>query len=279
MTGESVKRAIKRMAVPGVEAKPVEGATPEFRWVDPADLLVDEAYQRGLSEKSVTLIRKVVGGWDWARFKPPVVAETADGLEVIDGQHTAIAAATHPGIEKIPVMVVFADQRESRAAAFVGHNRDRIQLTPMQMHAAAVAAGDEDSVTIEAVCARAGVKVLRNSPANGVFKPGDTVAIKAIGALINRRGAMRARMVLEIVAKANAAPVGTAQIKAVEMLLHDREYAGQVEADAVTTAIIALGDEAAREAKVFSVAHKVPLWRALGVILFRRATRGRRRAA
>jgi hypothetical protein len=42
-----------------------------------------------------------VANWDWRRFKPPVVARTATGLEVIDGQHTAIAAASHPDVLQI----------------------------------------------------------------------------------------------------------------------------------------------------------------------------------
>ena len=58
-----------------------------------------------------------------------------------------------------------------------------------------------------------------------------------------------------------------------------REYQGQVEPADLTSALLAIGVGAAdQEAKVFSVAHNVPIWRAFGVILFRKARRGRRRA-
>lgn len=275
-----MKRAISAMAVPGVEPSAAVTAAPVFEWVDPRSLLVDEAYQRNLSERSVALIRKIVGAWDWRRFKPPVVARTGDGcFEVIDGQHTAIAAAGHPNLVEIPVMVVEAADQAQRAAAFVGHNRDRIALTVTQMHAAALAAGDEDAVTLDQVCARAGVRVLKNPPGNGAFKPRETLAVSSVRALISRRGAMRARMVLEVLANAECAPISASGIKAVEMLLHDPEYMGSVEAADVTTAIRAMGSEADQEAKVFAAAHSVPLWRALGVILFRRSRRGRRRSA
>lgn len=273
------KRPIRLMATPGVEPSEIASTPPTFEWVDPRDLLVDETYQRNLSERSVTLIRKIVGNWDWRRFKPPVVAMTADGMEVIDGQHTAIGAASHPGIETIPVMVVVAAEQAERAMAFIGQNRDRITITPAQLHYAAVAAGDEDALTIDQVCERAGVKILRVPPGNGAFKIGDTMAISGISALINRRGAMRARIILEVLAKASCAPVSIAGIKAVEMLLHDKEYAGQVPAEDVTSVLIKLGPQAEQEARVFAAAHSVPVWRGLGVVLFKEARRGRRRAA
>lgn len=273
------KRQVRAMAVPGVEPGGAMTAVPVFEWIDPRELLVDETYQRNLSERSVTLIRKIVGNWDWRRFKPPVVARCDGGFEVIDGQHTAIAAASHPAVSTIPVMVVEATDQAARASAFVGHNRDRISLTVTQMHAAAVAAGDEDAVTIAQVCERAGVVILKNPPGNGAFKPGETLAVSSIRSLVNRRGAMRARQVLQVLAEARCAPVSAGAIKAVEMLLMDAEYAGQLSAEDLTTTIRAAGDAADQEARVFAAAHSVPAWKALGVVLFKRSRRGRRRAA
>lgn len=272
------KRPIKSMTVPGIEPSAADTPPPVFEWVDPCELKVDETYQRNLSERSVSLIRKIVGNWDWRRFKPPVVARSADGgFEVIDGQHTAIAAASHPGVPIIPVMVVEAVDMESRATAFLGHNRDRITLTAPQLHAAAVAAGDEDAVTVMQVCERAGVRILKSPPGNGAFKPRETLAVSSIRALVNRRGAMRARQVLEVLASAECAPISAGGIKAVEMLLHDAEYAGAVDPGDLATAIRALGSAADQEAAVFAAAHGVQKWRALAVVLFRRARRGRRR--
>jgi hypothetical protein len=200
-------------------------------------------------------------------------------MEVIDGQHTAIAAASHPAIETIPVMVVQALGAEARAGAFIGHNRDRINITPTQMHVAAVAAGDEDAMTVFQVCERAGVIVLRNPPGNGVYRPGETVAVSSVRALVNRRGAMKARVCLQALVEARCAPVSAAHIKAVEMLLHDAEYAGQVEPADLTSTIIAMGERADQEARVFAAAHRVPVWRALGIVLFKEGRRrGRKRA-
>ncbi|MBS7532102.1 hypothetical protein KHC28_00285 [Ancylobacter sonchi] len=253
--------------------------TPEFRWVDPTSLFVDESYQRNLSERSVRLIRRIVADWDWRRFKCPIAVETPEGFEIIDGQHTAIAAASHPGVTQIPIMIVEADEPAERALAFIGHNRDRIAVTATQMHFAAVAAGDPEAVTIDQVCRRAGVRVLRVPPGSGAFKPGDTMAVAAIGSLINRRGAMKARQMLEVLAAAHMAPVSAAGVKAVEMLLSDPEYSDEVTADGLRNVIMTLGPDAEKEAKVFAAAHNVPLWRALGIIWFKRRSRGRQRAS
>ena len=117
-------RPIVPLRLPKVEPTVALRIRPEFVWVPPTNLLVDETYQRELSRQSLALIEKIVKRWDWSRFKPPVVARTDGGFEVIDGQHTAIAAASHPEIDEIPVMVVETTDMGDRAKAFVGHNRD-----------------------------------------------------------------------------------------------------------------------------------------------------------
>jgi hypothetical protein len=248
---------------------------PELRLVPPSSLLVDEKYQRGLSERSVRLIRKIVSEWDWRAFKPPVVVDVAGDLHVIDGQHTAIGAVTHGGIDLLPVLVVEADEQAARASAFVRHNRDRIQVTPTQLHNAMVAAGDDDAVTVDQVCTRAGVTVLRNPPAFGKFRTGDTLAITTIRALINRRHAKGAREVLDICVKAGAAPVSATMIKAVEYLLFAPEYKGDLEPDRIVLVLSANASSIDQDAARFAAERKVPLWRAMASVVYmnRRKTR------
>lgn len=274
----SEMRPVRALNMAGIKPAGCIPGRPVFRWVSPDRLVVDESYQRNLSERSIGLIRKIVADWDWCRFKPPVVVETGDMLEVIDGQHTAIAAASHGNVAEIPVMVVEATDRADRAKAFIGHNRDRITVTATQLHVAAVAAGDEDAVTLQQVCDRAGIRVLRVPPGGGAFKPCDTMAVGAITTLINRRGAMRARQMLEVLAKARMAPVPAAGVRAVEMLLCDPEYSGEISAEDLTSTIMTMGPQAERDAKVFASAHNVPLWRALGITWFKGRPRGRNRA-
>lgn len=181
-------RKVKPLTIAGPAPAAIVGGRPRFVMADPKTLLVDETYQRNLSEKSLRLIRKIVAGWSWRKFTPPVAAETKAGLELLDGQHTAIAAASRPDLGLIPVMVVDALALEDRARAFVARNTDRLGMTAMQLHFAAVAGLDETAVHVDQVAREAGVTILRVSPAKGAFKPRETVAVAAIGALIAKRG-------------------------------------------------------------------------------------------
>jgi len=282
-TGGKYSEPIPSTGLRGVEPINLAGLTPTtptttgpiFEWVDPATLLVNETYQRDLSERSIKLIRRIIEGWDWTKFKPPVCSLGDHGLEVIDGQHTAIGAASHPKVDQIPVMIVETATVQDRASAFIGQNTDRLGITKMQLHRAAVAAGDEDALTIEQVCQRSGVRLLMAKPHR--WKVGDSVAVQAIGALIDRRGAMGARQVMELLVKAEAAPVTQSGLKAVEMILFDPEYA-EADRDHLPDAIKALAETADREAATFAAAHRVALWKALGIVWFRKCRKIRRAA-
>ncbi|MGO7815405.1 hypothetical protein ACC674_38205, partial [Rhizobium ruizarguesonis] len=58
-------------------------------------------------------------------------------LKVLDGQHTAIAAASNPHIDVIPVMIVDAEDTVSQAKAFIGQNTERLGVTTLQPDEAA----------------------------------------------------------------------------------------------------------------------------------------------
>lgn len=206
-------RLISPINISGIEISPVEQAVPQWRTVDPRTLRVDETYQRDISERSITLIRKIVANWDWRAFKPPICSEVDDALHVIDGQHTAIAAASHPLIKEIPIFVAPQGGETERAMAFVKHNRDRLQITPLQVHYALLAAGDETSIDIDAACTRAGAKILRYPPSYGQFKPGETMAISNLRSILNRRHVVGLRRVLEICASAKLAPISAQDLR------------------------------------------------------------------
>jgi len=169
-----------------VKPAPVSPDLPKFQLVAPTSLLIEEAYQRELSPKSLRLIRKIVEGWDWAKFKPPVCAESPDGLFVIDGQHTAIAAATHPEISLIPVIVTETAALAERAAAFVSQNRDRLHVSAFTLLYADAAAGNETARKALALAEKTGAIIPRSEPGAGRAKAGTIVSIdevrRALGA-------------------------------------------------------------------------------------------------
>ena len=204
-------------------------------------------------------------------------AWTDAGLVVIDGQHTAIAAATHGGFATIPCMVVEAAEAQAQASAFVGHNRDRLTLHPTQIHAAAARAGEADALQIDQVCAAAGVAIVRNPYGARRYKRGETVAVGTIGSLIKARGQDQAAELLTILVSAGMAPIIKDHIRAVEELLTNPEYADALDPADLAAAIIRSGDTADKDAKLFAADHCAPFWRGL-VNMWFRACRKRRKA-
>lgn len=144
------------------------------------------------------------------------------------------------------------------------------------MHQAKLAAGDEDALTAQQVIDKAGATLVISAYGARGWKPGETVAITTIDQLARKRGAMRARQVLELLVKAQAAPVSASAIKAVDMLMFKPEFA-EIDLEHLPTAIIQTGD-VEKEAKLDAKTHCIPAWEAMGRIWFRKCRKTRRAA-
>jgi len=273
-------RAIRPLPLPdNVIPNTPETAEPAILWVEPSALRVDPAYQRDLSRRSVALIQKIVSDFDWRRFKPPVVIESGEPgcFDIIDGQHTAIAAATHGGIARIPVIRVEVTAVTDKAKAFLGHNVDRVAMGSLQLFWAAVAAGDETALTVKQVCDRAGARILRLPPPRGVFERGDVIAVGILKRLVGKRSAQKARIVIETCVKGGATPVGADLIRAVDELLHGGDYAGEIDPANLVTSIIRMREFEARISEI-ATAKKLPVWRATTIVLYQNTRKNRVRS-
>lgn len=276
-------RPIAALDFPGIIPAAVDRNQPICVTVPPTRLLVDDSYQRNLSGRSIKLIGKIVEGWDWMAYKPPICTasdqtwgDTAEPLyEVLDGQHTAIAAATL-GIPRIPVMIVSSGEIAERAAAFVKHNKDRIAVTPAQLHHALVAAGDPVSVQVEQIAASVGVKLLRTPPGSAKFNVNDCLAISTIKGLIAKRGEVVARMVLETCAEIGKAPLGQHIILAVDMLMNDPAYTDAMDSEKIVELIKASDEQLSKEAMIFAKEHGVPFWRAYAAVTYMNRPKNRK---
>lgn len=202
-------------------ATPVLGGPPTMIWIAPTELYVDETYQRNLSRKSLALISKIIQNWNWAHFKCPIVVrdQATSKPWILDGQHTAIAAATHPDIDLIPVMIVTAESLSDRARAFMGHNKDRIAVTPLQIHHTSIVAKDEEALAIDAVCAASGIRILKAPPPKNNYAPGETIALGAIRWIVQKKGAAHAKQVLGALCASGRAPVRADEIKGLSFAL------------------------------------------------------------
>jgi hypothetical protein len=193
------------------------GTRPELRWVAPTSLLVDESYQRDLGKRSMSLIKTLVANFAWRKMKPPIVVEVGGGLHCVDGQHTAIAAATL-SIPEIPVFVVAGGSVQERADSFVAHNRDRIVMSPLDVYRARIAASDPVAVDTAEVCQLAGIRI-RQTNQFGRIQPGDTNSVGTVQRLVSRQGKSMAQKILEAFPKAGRGPIGPAEIDAAEALM------------------------------------------------------------
>lgn len=270
-----------------ITAIDIDGLTPSnpttgepiCEWVDPRSLFVDHEYQRRVGEKGQRQVRRIVQGFCWTKFKPPVCAYSEHHgqtiLTVLDGQHTAIAAASNPNVNMIPIMIVDAPDTQSQASAFVGQNTERLGVTPLQLHQASVVAGDPEAQTVELVCARAGIKIVKYVAGGASYRPRETIAVSTLRGLIDRHSAQGARLILEILANADLAPITTQHIKAAKLLMTHQDYAGRFDPADLSSAIGELFLTAEDEAKTFAHANRIAVWRALAVVWFRKTKKKR----
>lgn len=275
----TILRPIKPLEFDDLTPNEPVTALPRFEFVDPLILFVDETYQRSISERGRRQIRKIVQEFCWTRFKPPICChseiDNKTVLLVIDGQHTAIAAASDPNLQSIPVMIVEAPETAAQAAAFVGQNTDRTAVTPLHIFQAALIAGDEDALTAKQVCERAGVKILKLPAGTSRYGACETIAVTTIQSLVRRHTAMGARRILEVIANAQLAPITSHHIRAAEYLMVDKDHRRRFEPADLSTAIGELFLLAEDEAKILSHAHRMPFWKALAAIWFRKTKKKR----
>jgi hypothetical protein len=87
-----------------------------------------------------------------------------------------------------------------------------------------LAAADEDAQTLDLVCARANIKVLKSPGSSTATGSRQTIAVKSIETLISRRGPKLAREILEVIANADRGAITAPQIKVAEMLLTEKDH-------------------------------------------------------
>lgn len=181
------RRAIDIAGYRPVAAKPA-GPVPQLQWVAIADLVVDDLYQRPLSEGSRRAIQRIAAEFAWSQFSPVLVAPVEGGkFAIIDGQHRATAAALR-GFQTVPCQIVLADGPQ-QAAAFAAVNGKVRKVTSLQLFNAAMQSGAAWATAVAAVCAEAGVTISRYPlRINERSKKRETMAVMVVDGVIRRRG-------------------------------------------------------------------------------------------
>ena len=80
---------------------------------------------------------------------------------------------------------------------------------------------------------------------------------------------MRARQILEALAKADLAPISADHIRAAEALLCDPDLAGEVDAERLTAGMRTMAARGYAEAKTLAATKNVTLWRAMVAVILK----------
>ncbi len=193
------------------------GTKPQLRWIGIDLLRIDPAYQRQILKRGAVNIVRIAREFDWAMFAPVVVAESDKGIYlVIDGQHRATAAAVR-GIKDVPCAIIAADKRK-QAAAFAAINAHVTAISPMQLHAARLAAGDQAASELTDLCASAGVTICRYPIPANKMKAGETLAAGALARLMIRYGGGVLRLSLKCITWGGDRNIGMVRAPLIEAL-------------------------------------------------------------
>lgn len=155
-----------------LRVNPARGRRPVLQNIGVAELAVDPAYQREIENPaSRSLIRSIARDWDWGLCQPLVIAQRADGLFVVDGQHRLAAARLRGDIGDLPCVITAHASVEDEAAAFVALNQKRKPLNAIDLFKARLASGDLAAASILRMIHHAGLDL---SPHNNWkwWKPG-----------------------------------------------------------------------------------------------------------
>lgn len=174
-------RKVDIAGLPTVDPKPQPA--PQLLWVNVADLVIDERYQRPLAAGNIAAIRRIAAEFQWSRFSPVLVAPVAGGkYALIDDQHRAHAAALC-GFDSIPAMVTLVAPEE-QALAFIEINTRQIRVGREQVYRAALAADEGWAIECRDVVAAAGCRLMVSKYSTKDKKPGMIFAVALIQKMV-----------------------------------------------------------------------------------------------
>jgi hypothetical protein len=216
-------RPIKAIVAPGLKGAPIE-YKPEIKNIKLMNLRINDEYQRALSVASINRIRKIAKEWNWAKFHVPVVTlveNETDIYEVLDGQHTCIGARTHGGITELPCLVVLTRDIVDKAEAFVGLNRDKLAITPLNTFWARITAKEEIATEVLAGVIDAGAKIVKRPPPYGDFSTGEIIAVSTLDSICKKGGRSWVKRVCYAGVECGLAPISASYLRAFCTLLLD----------------------------------------------------------
>jgi len=249
---------------------PDPGEVPVLDWIDKSLVDADPLYQRPLDQNRVD---GILNAFSWRSFGAIVIVPQPDGrYHATDGQHRLEAAKRHPKVTFVPAVIVNAEDVPAEASIFVEINKNRKNVSPLELFFAQLAAGDDSALAVQQACQAAGVRVPKHP---GNFKPNDCVAVNALANLVGQVGQSRAVDFLGVLVGAGFAPIKAEHIKAVHLLLTDDEFCGWVDQADLAAAIKSMGGSVDVEAKRFAATHCTSMWKGIANVWFQKTKKRR----
>lgn len=179
------------------------GSLPVLQYLSPAQLRVDDSYQRGIANgQSRNLIARIAREWDWDLCQVLIVARRGEeGLFVVDGQHRLEAARLRGDIAQLPCVVGTYASAQEEARTFAKLNRQRTPLKAIDIFKAAIAGRDPEACALMSLIAGAGLS-LATSTNNVDQKPGAVANIGGIREARRRYGDKVTARALRVLARA-----------------------------------------------------------------------------
>ena len=164
------------------------GEPPRMEWLAVADLHLDASYQRDIKTRAAAkVIDRIARDFSWAKFQCLTVAKRPSGkCFVVDGQHR-LMVVRRLHIASVPCVVFDVASSRAEAQMFSDINRVRRTVSALDLHKAAVAAGDDAALLIEAVLARADMQVAPHSNFTA-WQPSHVSALGALRSCIRLHG-------------------------------------------------------------------------------------------
>lgn len=203
------------------------GKQPELLWVDIDDCMVESAYQRGTdSARSQALIQKIANDFHWSHFSPIVIAkkEGSEKYSIIDGQHRVLGVLIRDDIQKVPALLIDADDIQNQAKSFVGINKNRIKITKQAEFHADIAAGDDLAINVQRICGKCDVSIPRSPIPQDRLKANQCLAVSALKKLYQKFGEDPLIVVLKLIREAYPDTPGQLRamfIKALTVFAHE----------------------------------------------------------
>jgi hypothetical protein len=194
----------QRAAISGELEK--QRCIPEYAWVDPRELYVDEAYQRPISFDRVW---EIATAFSWMLLDPLWVGrrrKESGRLYVVDGRHRLASCLIlgHERIDKVPAQIRDTSGVEEEARIFVELTEKRRKINSAQRFAAKLVFKDPIAIDLQKILAHHNFKVPSDGFIGSINRMGEShhneiTCVGTLEAIYKTGGRKRVNGVLEII--------------------------------------------------------------------------------